>query len=77
MSRQTAISLPDPVFDRLLTLAARTGRSPESYIQEAVEEHLEDLEDVHLAEQALERRARGDSRTYSLEEVGREFGLED
>ena len=77
MSRQTAISLSDRIFDRLLALAAPTGRSPESFIQEAVEEHLEELEDIHLAEQALERRARGESRTYSLEEVGRELGLDD
>ncbi|MFZ0206472.1 MAG: ribbon-helix-helix protein, CopG family [Roseiarcus sp.] len=77
MSRHTAISLSDQVFDRLLALAARTGRTPESHIEEALKEHLEDLEDIDLAERALERRARGESRTYSLEEVGREIGLED
>ena len=30
MSRHTAITLSDQVFDRLLALAARTGRTPES-----------------------------------------------
>jgi RHH-type transcriptional regulator, rel operon repressor / antitoxin RelB len=77
MSRRTATSLSDQVFDRLLALVARTGRTPESHIEEALKEHLEDLEDIDLAERALERRARGESRTYSLEEVGRELGLED
>ena len=40
MSRHTAISLSDQVFDRLLALAARTGRTPESHIEEALKEHL-------------------------------------
>jgi RHH-type transcriptional regulator, rel operon repressor / antitoxin RelB len=77
MSRQAAVLLPDEVFDRLQALAARTGRTPESFVREAVEEHLEDLEDIHLAEQALDRRNRGESRSYSLDEVGRELGLDD
>lgn len=77
MSRSTAVLLPDEVFDRLAALAAGAGRSAESYIQQAVEEHLEDLEDVTLAEHALERRKRGESGAYSLEEVERELGLDD
>ena len=77
MSRHTAISLSDQVSDRLLALAARTGRTPKSDIEEALKEHLEDLEDIDLAERALERHRRGESRTYYFEEVGREIGLED
>ncbi len=77
MSRQTAVILPDEVFDRLQALAARTGRTAKSFIREAVEEHLEDLEDIHLAERALDRRNRGESRSYTLDEVGRELGLDD
>lgn len=77
MSRQTAILLPDDVFDRLSALAAKAGRSPESYIEQTIAEHLEDQEDLELAEEALANRNRGESRTYSLEEVGRELGLDD
>ena len=75
--RQTAILLSDEAFDRLEVLAAKAGRSTEAYIQNALTEHLEDQEDIELAERALEIRDRGDSRTYSLEEVGRELGLDD
>jgi RHH-type rel operon transcriptional repressor/antitoxin RelB len=75
--RQTAILLSDEAFDRLTALAAKAGRSTEAYIENALVEHLEDLEDIELAETALEIRDRGDSRTYSLEEVGRELGLDD
>ena len=75
--RQTAILLSDEAFDRLAALAAKAGRSTEAYIEDALTEHLEDQEDIELAERALEIRERGDSRTYSLEEVGRELGLDD
>lgn len=77
MTRQTAIRLPDETYERLQLLAQRTGRTATYYIREAIEQHLEDLEDVYLAERALERLSRGETRTYSLEEVSRELGLDD
>ena len=77
MSKQTAIRLPDETFDRLQSLAARTGRTSTFYIREAIEAHLDDLEDIYNAELALERRQRGESRTLTLEEMGRELGLDD
>ena len=52
MSR-VAFQLPDTVFERLQKLAARTGRSETEYMIEAIREYLDDLEDLHLAEQRL------------------------
>jgi RHH-type rel operon transcriptional repressor/antitoxin RelB len=69
--------LPQDAEKRLEDLARKTGRSKEDYITEAVLEYLDDLEDIYLAEQALERIRRGEERTYSLEEVERELGLGD
>ena len=40
-------------------LAARTGRSRTFYILAAIREHLDDLEDVYLAEQRLIRSTSG------------------
>jgi RHH-type rel operon transcriptional repressor/antitoxin RelB len=77
MSRQTAIVLSDEAFGRLTALAAKAGRTTESYIEEAIAEHLEDQDDFESAEKALESRKRGEIRTYSLDEVGRELGLDD
>lgn len=77
MTRQTAIRLPDETYERLQTLAQRTGRTATYYIREAIEQHLDDLEDVYLAERALERLKRGETKTYTLEEVSRELGLDD
>ena len=46
------------------------------YIREAIVEHLDDLEDVYLAEQVLERVRRGEESVSSLEDVERRLGLE-
>lgn len=77
MAKQTAIRLPDETYERLQALAARTGRTATYYIREAIEQHLEDLEDIYLAEQELERVRRGECRVYSLKEVEDELGLGD
>lgn len=59
MSRQTAIRLPDETFNRLQELAKRTGRTTTYYIREAIQEHLEDLEDIYFSEIAIEKMKRG------------------
>ncbi|ORU89542.1 MAG: DNA-binding protein [Cycloclasticus sp. symbiont of Poecilosclerida sp. M] len=73
MSRQAAIRLADKTYDRLQELAEKTGRTATFYMREAIETHLEDLEDVYLAEQTLEQVKRGKQRTFSLSEVEREL----
>ena len=40
-------------------------------------EHLEDLEDLYMAEQRLIEIRAGRSKTYTLEEVERELGVAD
>ena len=77
MSKQTAIRIPDETYDRLQALAVRTGRTSTFYIRQAIETHLDDLEDIYKAELVLERRQRGEGRTLTLEEMGRELGLDD
>ena len=46
-----SIRLPDDVSARLQDLAQLTGRSKTFYMIEAIREHLDDLEDMYLAEQ--------------------------
>lgn len=45
-----SLRLPDEVTQRLETLAALTGRSKTFYMVEAIREHIDDLEDLYLAE---------------------------
>ena len=72
----TSLRLPDDIGKRLTELAKRTGRSKTYYILEAIREHLDDLEDIYIAEQRLADLKAGRSRTYSVEEVRRELGLD-
>ena len=72
-----ALRLPDEVSQRLKRLADRTGRSKTFYMIEAIKEHLDDLEDLYLAEQRLIDIRAGKSQTVPLEEVMERYGLED
>ncbi len=71
-----SIQLPDDVEARLQNLAARTGRSKTDYITEAVLEHLDDLEDLYLAERELEAVRAGASSTAPLADVMKRYGME-
>lgn len=66
-----AIRLDPDIEKRLERLAKRTGRTKTFYAREAILEHLENLEDIYLASQRLERPAK----TYSAEEVKHELDL--
>ena len=71
----TSVRLPEDAEKRLSALAVTTGRSKAFYIREAILEHLDDLEDIYLAEKRLEDVRGGRSRTYALEDVEQELGL--
>lgn len=66
-----AIRLNPEIEERLGRLAAKTGRTKTYYAREAIEQHLEDLEDYYLAADA----ARNPGRSYSADEAKRELGL--
>jgi RHH-type rel operon transcriptional repressor/antitoxin RelB len=69
-----ALRLPADIERRLEELARRTGRSKSFYAREAILEHLEDLEDTYLAEQALEEHLGSGSRTLSMDDVLDRYG---
>jgi len=71
------IKLPDEIESRLDRLAKATGRTKTFYAREAILEHLDDLEDLYLAERRLIDIRSGNSTTVSLEELTRRYGLED
>lgn len=50
-----SLRLPDKLGERLQALAKNTGRSKTYYITEAIKLHLEDLEDIYIAERIIER----------------------
>lgn len=66
-----AIRLSPELEERLGRLAKKTGRTKTFYAREAIEQHLEDLEDYYLAADV----ARNPGRSYSAAEAKRELGL--
>ena len=71
-----ALRLPDEVSRRLQRLAGLTGRSRIFDMIEAINENLDNLEDLSLAEQRLIDFRAGKSETVPLEEVMKRYGLE-
>ena len=72
-----AIRIPAEVMNRLDSLAALTGRTKTFYVREAILEHLDNLEDLYLAERELEEVRAGRSVPVALDEVLKEYGLAD
>ena len=72
-----AIRLPESIEKRLEKLARRTGRTKTFYVREAVLQHLDELEDLYLAERSLGRIRSGEASTIPLEDVVKRHALED
>lgn len=72
----TVVRIPKELNNRLVVLAERTDRSRSYYIRQALEIHIDELEDIYLAENTLNRIKHGEESTYSLDEVERELGLD-
>jgi RHH-type transcriptional regulator, rel operon repressor / antitoxin RelB len=71
-----AVRLPVEIETRLDNLAKSTGRTKTYYVREAILEHLDDLEDLYLAERELEGIRSGHIKTTPLEEVMKRYGME-
>lgn len=71
-----SVRIPDELARRFDVLAKETNRPKSFYIREALERAIEDLEDIYLAESRLEDLRAGRSRTFTLEDVERDLGLE-
>lgn len=69
------IRLPEDIERRLDALAAATGRTKTFYARKAIEEALDEMEDIYLAERRLEDLRAGRSRRYTLDEVEKDLGL--
>jgi len=72
-----AIRLPGTIEKRLDNLAKRTGRTKTYYAREAIVQHLDELEDIYLAERRLEAVRAGRSRTVPIEKLIRRYGVAD
>lgn len=69
-----AIRLPATIEKRLDLLSKQTGRPKSYYVREALVNHLDNLEDIYIAEKRLEDLRAGRSYTIPLEEMMKEHG---
>ena len=66
------IRLPKELEDRLSMLAETTKRSKSFYIREAIDRHLDDIEDTYIALYRLEHP----SKKLTIEEMEKKLGLD-
>lgn len=71
-----AIRLPPEIEERLEALAKRTGRSADDYARDAILDHLDELDDLEIAERRVEALRRGESDTTPLAELLKQYGME-
>ena len=71
-----AIRLPEEVEKRLAAMAKKSGRTKTFYAREAILNYLEDLEDIYLAEKAMDKFIKSGSKTHSLDEVMNDLGMD-
>ena len=77
MAHPLSIRLDDELESRLDRLARLTGRSKSFYVKQAIEDQIEDLEDLYLAQRVSQRIAEGRERLIPLEDLERELGVDD
>lgn len=70
-----AVRLTEDQEKRLDALAARTGRSRSFYVKEALETHLDELEERFWADEVVDRWEASDRKTRPLSELKAELGL--
>jgi len=69
------VRLPEDLKTRLVRLSERTGRSRTSYMVEALNQHIGDMEALYLAEKRLIKHRAGRSKSYTQKEMEERFGL--
>lgn len=67
-----AVRLPPEIEARLTELAKKTGRTKTYYVREAIIEHIDELEDVYLSLERLEKP----EKRWTLEELEQNRDLE-
>ena len=73
----TSVRMSDTTAEKLDKLSRLTGRSKSYYLREAIESSIAQLLYEYTLLNEVEEIRAGKAKTYSLEEVKAELGLED
>lgn len=77
MPHPLSIRLDEELEARLERLSRLTGRSKSFYVKQALQDQIEDLEDLYLARRVARRVEDGRERLVPIEDLERELGVED
>ena len=69
-----AVRLSEDLERSLDELSRRTGRPKSFYIRQAIEEHLEELEEAYWADEAIKQWQAGGGATRPLSDLKAELG---
>jgi RHH-type rel operon transcriptional repressor/antitoxin RelB len=69
------IRLEASLEKRLDTLAKITGRTKTYYVQRLIADHIDDLEDIYMAQKNLEEVKSGKQKVLSSDEMWESLGL--
>ncbi|MDC0345023.1 ribbon-helix-helix protein, CopG family [Alphaproteobacteria bacterium] len=72
----TAVRLTSDLEERLSNLSEQTKRSKSFYMKEALQEYLDEHEELLLALAVKERIQQGKEKLYTLDEAKKFLGLE-
>lgn len=70
-----ALRLPKEIENRLQLLADETGKSKSFYAKEAILKHLDEMEDIFLADNALKAFRESGETLVSLDELEKDIYL--
>ena len=73
----TSVRMSDTTAEKLDKLSRLTGRSKSYYLREAIESSIDQLLYEYTLLNEVEEIRAGKAKSYSLEEVKAELGLED
>lgn len=71
-----SVRLQDDFEDRLKNLSEKTNRTKAFYVKELFSRHFDELEDIYLAESALEEFKQSGEKAISLNKMRTALGLD-
>ena len=72
-----SVDLPTALEERLTEVAKAIGQRPDECIIQAVSNYLDEIDDLRQAEEALLEIREGRAQTFTLQEVMRDYGMDD
>jgi len=75
-SAMLSVRLDKDLEARLDKLAKETGRSKSYYARQAIEEKIQDMEDIARMEKVIGRIESGEEAVFILKDIKEELGLE-